>query len=215
LSAFPKLIASELAGAGAGASSKQHTFVETENVRYVYLPLEGSLFLLLVTNKGSNIVEDLDTLRLISRVLPEQLGVGVALNEDTVAAKAFELLFALDEVVASGGYREEITLHQVRVNLEMESHEEKLAEMIKASKMAEAKEAAKRKANEIREKTREDEKTRSRETAAGGGPTCVWRGRKRRGCARARAGCTEKTYLPPPPLYPRASLSQTQALLWF
>lgn len=51
LSAFPKLIASELAGAGASASAKQHTFVETDNVRYVYLPLEGSLFLLLVTNK--------------------------------------------------------------------------------------------------------------------------------------------------------------------
>ncbi len=115
LSAFPKLIASEQAsGTSSGGSSKQHTFVETENVRYLYLPLEGSLFLLLITNKGSNIVEDLDTLRLISRVLPEQIGMGVLLNEESVSAKSFEILFALDEVVASGGYREEITLHQVR-----------------------------------------------------------------------------------------------------
>ncbi len=116
LSAFPKLIASEQASAsaGSGGSSKQHTFVETDNVRYLYLPLEGALFLLLITNKGSNIVEDLDTLRLISRVLPEQIGVGVALNEESVSSKSFEILFALDEVVASGGYREEITLHQVR-----------------------------------------------------------------------------------------------------
>ncbi len=82
--------------------------------RYVYLPLDAALYLLLVTNKGSNIVEDLDTLRLLSRVIPEQLGLGVALTEANVNAKAFELLFAFDEVLASGGYREEVTLHQVR-----------------------------------------------------------------------------------------------------
>jgi hypothetical protein len=109
LGAFPKLVATESAG-----TPKQHTYVETDSVRYVYLPLESSLYLLLVTNKGSNIVEDLDTLRLLSRVIPEQLGLGVALTEDAVSAKAFELLFAIDEVVASGGYREEVTLHQVR-----------------------------------------------------------------------------------------------------
>ena len=58
LAAFPKLV-------GTG---KQHTFVETENVRYVYQPLEG-LYLLLVTNKQSNILEDLDTLRLLSKLV--------------------------------------------------------------------------------------------------------------------------------------------------
>ena len=80
----------------------------------MYLPLDAALYLLLVTNKGSNIVEDLDTLRLLSRVIPEQLGLGVAMTEANVNAKAFELLFAFDEVLASGGYREEVTLHQVR-----------------------------------------------------------------------------------------------------
>ena len=58
LAAFPKLV-------GTG---KQHTFVETENVRYVYQPLEG-LYLLLVTNKQRNILEDLDTLRLLSKLV--------------------------------------------------------------------------------------------------------------------------------------------------
>jgi hypothetical protein len=79
LNAFPKLVASEHS-AGGGAGSKQHTFVETDNVRYVYLPLDASLYLLLVTNKGSNIVEDLDTLRLLSRVIPEQMGAGVQMT---------------------------------------------------------------------------------------------------------------------------------------
>lgn len=60
LAAFPKLV----------GSGKQHTYVETENVRYVYQPLEG-LFLLLVTNKQSNILEDLETLRLLSKLVPD------------------------------------------------------------------------------------------------------------------------------------------------
>ena len=64
LAAFPKLM---------GTGNKQHTFVETDSVRYVYQPIE-SLFLLLITNKASNIVEDLETLRLLSKVVAEIAG---------------------------------------------------------------------------------------------------------------------------------------------
>lgn len=58
LAAFPKLV-------GTG---KQHTYVETENVRYVYQPIEA-LYLLVVTNKQSNILEDLETLRMLSKLV--------------------------------------------------------------------------------------------------------------------------------------------------
>lgn len=56
--AFPKLV----------HAHKQHTFVETDEVRYMYRQMED-LYLLLVTNKKSNIIEDLDTLRLLSKLV--------------------------------------------------------------------------------------------------------------------------------------------------
>jgi hypothetical protein len=49
---FPKLI----------ESGKQCTHIETESIRYVYLPIE-KLYLILITNKNSNIIEDLEVIR--------------------------------------------------------------------------------------------------------------------------------------------------------
>ncbi|GBG79862.1 hypothetical protein CBR_g30127 [Chara braunii] len=58
LAAFPKLV-------GIG---KQHTYVETDEVRYLYQPLE-SLYLLLITTKQSNVLEDLETLRMLVKII--------------------------------------------------------------------------------------------------------------------------------------------------
>ncbi|KAK4438368.1 Coatomer subunit delta [Sesamum alatum] len=134
LAAFPKLV-------GIG---KQHTYVETENVRYVYQPIE-SLYLLLVTNKQSNILDDLDTLRLLSRLVPEY---SYSLDEEGIGKSAFEILFAFDEVI-SLGHKENITVAQVKQYCEMESHEEKLHKLVLQSKINETKNVMQQKASEI------------------------------------------------------------------
>ncbi|KAK2997441.1 hypothetical protein RJ639_025505, partial [Escallonia herrerae] len=134
LAAFPKLV-------GTG---KQHTYVETENVRYVYQPIE-SLYLLLVTNKQSNILEDLETLRLLSKLVPEYC---FSLDEEGVCKTAFELIFAFDEVI-SLGHKENVTVAQVKQYCEMDSHEEKLHNLVLKSKIDETNDLMKRKAIEI------------------------------------------------------------------
>ncbi|KAF5728767.1 coatomer subunit delta [Tripterygium wilfordii] len=134
LAAFPKLL-------GTG---KQHTYVETENVRCVYQPIEA-LYLLLVTNKQSNILEDLETLRLLSKLIPDY---SFSLDEEGICNAAFELIFAFDEVI-SLGHKENVTVAQVTQYCEMESHEEKLHKLVQQSKINETKDVMKSKASEI------------------------------------------------------------------
>jgi len=134
LSAFPKLISTD----------QQHTFVETESVRYVYQPLD-KLFVLLITTKASNILEDLETLRLFSRVVPEYCKV---LDENDILENSFELIFAFDEIVALG-YRENVNLAQIRTFIEMDSHEERVINAVRKTQELEAKEQMKRKAKEL------------------------------------------------------------------
>jgi hypothetical protein len=86
LAAFPKLL---------GGGKKQHTVIETDNVRYVYRCLD-QMYLLLITNKGSNIIADLDTLELMSKIIPDTCQ---GTSEDRVLDSAFELIIAFDEVI--------------------------------------------------------------------------------------------------------------------
>eukprot|EP00386_Alphamonas_edax_P009562 GDKI01031407.1.p1 GENE.GDKI01031407.1~~GDKI01031407.1.p1 ORF type:complete len:231 (+),score=77.08 GDKI01031407.1:131-823(+) len=137
LSAFPKLVES---------GGKDHTYIETESVRYVYQPME-SLYLLLVTNKQSNIIEDLETLKLLAKVVQDCCSPNTV-TEEQVLKSAFNVIFAFDEVI-SFGYRESVTLTQIKTYTEMDSHEEKLQQMIEQSKINEAKENAKRKQMEL------------------------------------------------------------------
>ena len=132
LTVFPKLL---------GESYKQHTFIENNNVRYVYQPLEN-LIILIVTTKNSNIIQDIETLRTLSKAIPE---FAESVKEEAIIDHVFDLIFAIDELVTYGGHVEPISIQQVRVNLAMESHEEKLVTMVNESKMHAAQELMKQK----------------------------------------------------------------------
>ncbi|KAG6873064.1 hypothetical protein C0995_003370 [Termitomyces sp. Mi166 len=150
LASFPKLI----------PANTQHTSVETSDVRYVYQPLED-LYILLITNKASNILQDIDTLHLFARVVSDLCRTA---DEREILNNSFELLGAFDEIV-SMGYRENVNLIQVRNVLEMESHEEKIQEIIARNKEAEAKEELKRRAKQLEMQRREQQR---RAAGAGG-----------------------------------------------
>ncbi|KAL0972894.1 hypothetical protein UPYG_G00196150 [Umbra pygmaea] len=153
LAAFPKLM-------GLG---KQHTFVETESVRYVYQPLE-KLYMVLITTKNSNILEDLETLRLFSRVIPEYCRV---LEEAEISDHCFDLIFAFDEIVALG-YRENVNLAQIRTFTEMDSHEEKVFRAVRETQEREAKAEMRRKAKELQQVRRDAERSGKKIPAYGG-----------------------------------------------
>ncbi|XP_066596990.1 coatomer subunit delta [Prorops nasuta] len=143
LAAFPKLM----------SSGKQHTFVETESVRYVYQPLE-KVYMLLITTKASNILEDLETLRLFARVIPEYCS---SMDELEIAENAFNLIFAFDEIVALG-YRESVNLPQIRTFVEMDSHEEKVYQAVRMTQEREAKNKMREKAKELQRQRMEANK---------------------------------------------------------
>lgn len=144
LASFPKLI-------GTG---KQHTFIETESVRYVYQPMD-KLYMLLITTKASNILEDLETLRLFSRVIPEYCKT---IEEKEINEHCFELLFAFDEIVALG-YRENVNLAQIRTFTDMESQEEKAFKAMRETQEKEAKQKMLERAEEIRRQKVSDAKS--------------------------------------------------------
>ncbi|KAJ5047721.1 hypothetical protein J3E74DRAFT_391299 [Bipolaris maydis] len=130
LASFPKL----------ADSGTQHTTCEQDNVRYVYQPLD-ELYMVLITNLQSNILQDINTLHLFA-----------------------QLLTAFDEIVTLG-YRENLTMSQIKTFLDMESHEERIQEIIARNKELEASEERKRRAKQLEMQRKE----MSRSQRAGGG----------------------------------------------
>ncbi|KAK4542650.1 hypothetical protein LTR36_006222 [Oleoguttula mirabilis] len=134
LASFPKL----------ADTASQHTTVEQDNVRFVYQPLD-ELYMVLITNRQSNILQDISTLHLFVQVVGS---ICKSLDEREIGRCAFELLSAFDEVVTFG-YRENLTLSQIKTFLDMESHEERIQEIIARNKELEASEERKRKAKQL------------------------------------------------------------------
>jgi hypothetical protein len=153
LASFPKL----------ADSGTQHTVVEQDNVRYVYQPLD-ELYMVLITNLQSNILQDINSLHLFAQVVSS---ICKSLDEREILRNAFELLSAFDEIVTLG-YRENLTLSQIKTFLDMESHEERIQEIIARNKELEASEERKRRAKQL-EMQRKEMSRSSRAGGMGGG----------------------------------------------
>jgi len=134
LASFPKL----------ADSGTQHTTVEQDNVRFVYQPLD-ELYMVLITNRQSNILQDIDSLHLFAQVVTSTCK---SVDEREILKNAYDLLSAFDEIVTLG-YRENLTINQIRTFMEMESHEERVQELIARNKEHEATEERKRKAKQL------------------------------------------------------------------
>jgi len=140
--------------------------------------MESGMYLVLVTTRGSNIIENLETLRLLSKMMQEICHAHPAssstqssiTNEDTVLANAFDIVFAFDEAI-SFGYREPVTSAQINQYVDMESHEERLHQMIQQSKENEAKETARRKQLELAEIRKKQAREEKMAQAMGIAPT--------------------------------------------
>lgn len=138
LANFPSLISN---------SGQQHTTVEDENVRFVYQPLE-EFYIVLITLKNSNILQDIDTLHLFALTVSNLVR---SVDERELFENSFEILLAFDEII-NLGFKENLTMLQVQTFLEMDSHEEKIQEIIERNKEMEATEERKRRAKEIHRK---------------------------------------------------------------
>ena len=144
LASFPKL----------ADTGTQHTTVEKDNVRFVYQPLD-ELYMVLITNRQSNILQDIDSLHLFAQVVTSTCQ---SFDEREILRNAYELLSAFDEIVTLG-YRENLTISQIRTFLEMESHEERIQEIIARNKELEATEERKRKAKQLEMQRKEAVRT--------------------------------------------------------
>lgn len=120
--------------------------------------------MVLITTKNSNILEDLETLRLFSRVIPEYCR---ALEENEISEHCFDLIFAFDEIVALG-YRENVNLAQIRTFTEMDSHEEKVFRAVRETQEREAKAEMRRKAKELQQARRDAERQGKKAPGFGG-----------------------------------------------
>ena len=104
------------------------THIETDSVRYVFLPIED-LYLVLITNRMSNIIEDTEILRQMHKIILKICSKGV--NAKEVSRHAFDLILSFDDLITLNGYRDSVTMSQLEAYLEMDSTDEKMQKKVR------------------------------------------------------------------------------------
>jgi hypothetical protein len=125
---------------------KESTHLETDKVRYLFITID-ELYLIIITTKNSNFIEDIEILKLIYRLLQDSCIVITAVS---IIINAIKIALGIDDLL-SMGLRESVTIPQIKQLLEMESQDEK-----EFKKEQEIRELAARK--QMQEKMKELEK---------------------------------------------------------
>jgi hypothetical protein len=126
------------------------THIETDNNRYIFIPIEN-LYLLVITTKQSNVIEDIEILKMIYRLLQDLCG---NITQSSVVSNAFELALGIDDIVSVG--RESVTIPQVKLLIAMESQEEKEFKKLQEQQELKAKKQMQEKMKEIEKQRREN-----------------------------------------------------------
>eukprot|EP01084_Bolivina_argentea_P017814 33234_1 len=125
--AFPKLINSD-----CRKHKEEYTFIEANNIRYLFQKMDN-VYLLLLTNNQSNILQDFETLKTIKTITPTFCG-GFG-NKYLQSNKIIDLIPVLDEIISPMGYKQNINHEQIKEYIEMNSLSEKTYESIQEQKI--------------------------------------------------------------------------------
>jgi hypothetical protein len=127
------------------------THFETNNTRYLFIPIEN-LYLVILTSIQSNVIEDIEILKMICRLFQDLCG---SITVEAIKTNAFDLALGIDDIVTNG-LREGINITQVKQYMNMESQEEKEFRKQQDEKELHAKKQMQEKMKEIEKQRREN-----------------------------------------------------------
>jgi hypothetical protein len=130
---------------------KENSTLESEKIRYIFIPIEN-LFLVLITDKDSNLIEDIEITKIVYRLMQDICG---NITEKSIKENAFELIMGIDDIV-NMGYRDAVNLAQIQQYLLMDSQDEKEFRKIQEQKENLQKQQMKEKAKELEKLRREN-----------------------------------------------------------
>ena len=130
---------------------KENTTFDSDKARYIFIPIEN-LYLVLLTDRDSNLIEDIEMLKLIYRLIQDICG---NITEESIVNNAFNLLMGIDDIV-NMGYRDAVTISQIKQFMLMDSQDEKEFRKIQDEKEKIVKKNLQEKAKEFEKMRREN-----------------------------------------------------------
>jgi len=123
----------------------KHCSFETPECRFMYQHLDNHV-VAIATNFSSNVMVDFDILTSLVRIVTDTMQG----NRFEISEVKFELVHKFDEVITPTGLFTYASLQEIQKAVEMDSHEHRVAEMIRASQENEARVLAQKRAEQIR-----------------------------------------------------------------